>query len=225
MHPAVFAVIWAGSAFLLGSVPFGPLIARTRGVDLRGVGSGNIGATNVWRALGWRYGLSVFILDALKGLAPVLLLDACIMAGGGPELAPQRQLALAMAAGFSAVLGHTFSPWVGGRGGKGVATGLGAAIGLYQLWILPPLAAFALVFMTTRMVSAGSLAAAALLGATAFAVPALWPGAPLAERVGGLKLFGLAATLLVFATHMPNIRRMLAGKENRVGGAKGKTRP
>lgn len=225
-----FALIWTAAAFLCGSIPFGLIAARIGRVDLRSIGSGNIGATNVWRALGWRWGLSVFLLDALKGFAPVFLLDGCLASGGSPDLTGARQLGLAMAAGFAAALGHTFSPLAGGRGGKGVATGLGAAVALYQAWILAPLLVFALVLWLTRMVSAGSLSGALALALLGFLVPVALPSAPLAERIEGLRWFGLGACTLIFFTHKPNLKRILAGTENRIGrkptqGRKGKSGP
>lgn len=216
MQQVPFALIWSAAAFLAGSLPFGLIAAHIRGVDLRGVGSGNIGATNVWRAMGWRWGLIVFLLDALKGFAPVYLLGLCV-AAGGTEMTAQKQVALAMAAGFAAVLGHTFSPFAGGRGGKGVATGLGAAVALYQVWILAPLLVFGILLGLTRMVSLGSLGGALVLALLGFLLPTSWPAAPQVERIASLKWFGLAAFLLIFLTHLPNIGRILRGTENRIG--------
>ncbi|HIE06275.1 MAG TPA: glycerol-3-phosphate 1-O-acyltransferase PlsY [bacterium (Candidatus Stahlbacteria)] len=131
-------------AFLLGSIPSGPIIARLKGVDLKSVGSGNIGATNVYRALGRSYGLLVFILDLLKGLTPMaIFLD--------PWIVP------------ACVLGHCFSPWLIFRGGKGVSTFIGSMMPLFPLSLLFALVIWFIVHLTTRIVSLASIFLAILL--------------------------------------------------------------
>ncbi len=143
----MIALFVIGTGFLLGSIPFGVLVAKQRGVDIKAQGSGNIGATNVTRVLGLRAGAAVLVLDAAKGaLAVAIAARYCV-----PWVAA--------GAGFAAILGHCFSPWLGGRGGKGVATALGVF-----LVISPPLAAiavliFAAVFAVSRVPALGSLAA------------------------------------------------------------------
>jgi acyl phosphate:glycerol-3-phosphate acyltransferase len=185
------------TSFLCGSIPFGLFIARAYGMDIRAAGSGNIGATNVWRVLGWKPGVLVLVLDALKGLLPVLL-----------ALGLSRSVAMStyvpMLTGLAAVLGHTFTPWLRFKGGKGVATGLGVAIALYQVWILIPLGVFLLGFFATRMVSVGSILAAVTLALLSLLPVArhLWP-------------FGVLAALLVVWTHRSNIKRILNGTEYR----------
>jgi acyl-phosphate glycerol 3-phosphate acyltransferase len=129
-------------SFLSGSIPFGLLIARARGVDIRRHGSGNIGATNVWRVLGRGPGLLCFALDVLKGLAPTL--GAAWTTGLlGPRALPgpidARSAWLWLVVMALAILGHMFSPWVGFRGGKGVATGLGALLGVWPFLTAPAL--------------------------------------------------------------------------------------
>jgi len=210
----LYLTLWILLAFLSGSIPFGWLFAKARGVNLRAVGSGNIGGTNVWRALGWRYGAAVLLLDALKGFAPVFALEYCLAALPADYAPPGWQPWLFMLTALAAVLGHTFTPWLGFRGGKGVATGAGVVIALFQLWVLPVLALFGLVLASTRFVSLGSIMAALLLAALSLSIPAIRPYWP----------FALAALVLVVWTHRSNIERLLAGTENRVGEKKAEQR-
>ncbi len=144
MIPALLIV----AGFILGSIPVGYLIARSRGIDIRTVGSGNIGATNVYRALGKGPGLLVFFLDVVKGLLP-----ACAGAywGGSTEWA--------FLAGAAAVVGHSFSPFLGFKGGKGIATGLGALLGSVPLVAVSAFAVFFAVMTATMIVSLSSIAA------------------------------------------------------------------
>jgi acyl phosphate:glycerol-3-phosphate acyltransferase len=229
VSPVLYAALWLLFAFLCGSIPFGAIVTRLKGVDIRSIGSGNTGATNVWRALGWKYGLSVLLLDALKGFVPVIGFQQHWFASfftkhlndaGAPwsvivfiNFAAYGSLFV----GLAAILGHTFSPWQGFKGGKGVATGLGVVIALYQFWVLIPLAVFGITLAATRMVSLGSILAAitvALLGLIAHAL------APLERTSIGIQRywpFGLLVALLVIWTHRANIRRIVAGNENRVG--------
>lgn len=143
-------------AFLLGSVPFGMLFARAKGVDIRSVGSGNIGATNVVRALGPKIGLTVFVLDVLKGAIPALLTKQLIQT---PFSGVDVQT-LSMLIGIVAILGHMFSPFIGFKGGKGVATGFGAALGAIPGAALMGFGVISIVVALTRYVSLGSILAA-----------------------------------------------------------------
>jgi glycerol-3-phosphate acyltransferase PlsY len=143
-------------AFFLGSIPFGMLFARARGIDIRAVGSGNIGATNVVRALGPKVGLTVFVLDVLKGYVPALLTKQVVTA---QALGLEVQT-LSMIMGVIAILGHMFSPFVGFKGGKGVATGFGAALGAIPGAALVGFAVISLTVAITRYVSLGSILAA-----------------------------------------------------------------
>ncbi len=206
----LYLTAWIVLAFLWGSIPFGWLFARARGVNLREVGSGNIGGTNVWRALGWPAGVAVLLLDALKGFIPVVALEYCIAALPAGYVPPGWQPWLFMFIALAAVLGHTFTPWLGFRGGKGVATGAGVVIALFQLWVLPVLALFGLVLLSTRFVSLGSIMAALLLAALSLSIPSIRPYWP----------FAVMALVLVVWTHRANIERLLSGTENRVGERK-----
>jgi glycerol-3-phosphate acyltransferase PlsY len=203
-------------AFLSGSIPFGLIIARSRGVDIRKHGSGNIGATNVWRVLGRGPGLLCFALDVLKGLAPTLLAGwwAGLLHGDVP--AP-RESWLWLAVMAAPILGHMFTPFAGFKGGKGVATGLGAMLGVFPwlhfaAWMC--LGIWIAAAAISRYVSVAScLASLALpLGVAAFNWDRI--------REPGLRPFLLATTALaalVIFKHRANLRRLLAGTENRIG--------
>lgn len=160
-------IIAIPAAFALGSVPFGMLIARARGVDLRQVGSGNVGATNVGRALGPRWFAIVFALDLCKGLLPTLASGWAAGTLGTLTVEPGDAWPW-LGTMAAAVLGHMYSPFLGFRGGKGVATGLGATLGVFPALTIPALFAagvFAVVFALWRYVSAASIAAALSLPA------------------------------------------------------------
>ena len=144
-------VLAAVVGYAVGSVNPASIVARLRGADLRAVGSGNPGATNAGRAFGWRVGLAVALLDIAKGWLPVMLflhVDAPVAA---------------LVAGVAAVLGHTTSPWLHGRGGKGVATSLGAILAVQPVWTLPVLVVFGLVLLVTHRVGLSSVAGALAL--------------------------------------------------------------
>src|SRR5436309_6081716 len=195
-------------AYLVGATPFGYLVARRRGVDLFAHGSGNIGATNVGRVLGRRFGILVFVLDFLKGALPTLaatLLDRTTQ----PDLPADT---LPVTAGLAAFLGHLFPIYLRFRGGKGVATGAGVVAVLLLLPTLAALATWLVVVSTTRYVSLASLCAAAMLCGLRLG---LTPE-PLASEHRILTLFCLLATALVFSRHRANIRRLIAGTENRL---------
>jgi glycerol-3-phosphate acyltransferase PlsY len=136
--------------YLVGSISPASLVARARGLDLHEVGSGNPGATNAARAMGGRVGVLVGVLDVLKGFLPALAFLTVSFDAG-------------LVAGAAAVVGHVTSPWLGGRGGRGVATSLGAVLAVEPVWALLVLSVFAVVLVVTRWVSGASIAAAAAL--------------------------------------------------------------
>ncbi len=192
-------------AYLLGSVPFGYLVARWRGVDILRQGSGNIGATNVGRVLGRRWGIVVFALDFAKGAVPVLAAKAVPAPEGWPPDA------LPAAAGVAAFLGHLFPIYLHFRGGKGVATAAGVVAVLVPLPFLGAFLAWLTVFVSTRFMSLASLLAAALLCLLRLSLtPDPW--APGQAVTSG---FCLVAAVLVIARHHANVRRLLSGTENR----------
>lgn len=235
MSPALYATVWIALGFLLGSIPFGFIVARARGVDIRTRGSGNIGMTNVWRELGAGAGITVLVLDALKGWLPVWLTGnkqlavfyTDISTGTQVDITPPTSpesslfplLYLPMIVGLAAILGHTFSPWMKFKGGKGVATGLGVILALFGWWSLLPLAVFLLTLALSRYVSLGSILAALAVAALPF-VAAYTPMGGIWPSISHLWPFGLLVALLVLATHRENIRRIIAGTERRVGAKK-----
>jgi glycerol-3-phosphate acyltransferase PlsY len=187
-------------AYLLGSIPFGVVIARARGIDLRTVGSGNIGATNAARALGKKLGAVVLLLDALKGFVPVLLARLLL------ARAPYGEWLLAATA-LLAFLGHLFPVFLGFRGGKGVATALGVFLAISPLAALGALVVYAGVYAATRTSSLGSLTAA-----VAF-VPLVYF---LAGRSRVLLALAVLLVLMIIASHRENIRRLLRHEEGQV---------
>ncbi|MHC5005256.1 MAG: glycerol-3-phosphate acyltransferase [Planctomycetota bacterium] len=227
-------IVWIASipaAFIIGSIPFGFLIARRRGVDIRQVGSGNVGATNVGRALGRRFGIGCFLLDAAKGAVPVVA--AGLLGGtwgrpliGTPAAAPPapEEIWAWLAVAAAALLGHMFPPWLGFRGGKGVATGFGAMLAMWPVLTLP--AAIALVVWAAtvglfRIVSLASVAAALSLPVSCVLLGGLLRGAedaggPVATRLAPvIATVGLAA--LVVFRHRGNLARLRKGTEPRLG--------
>lgn len=203
-------------AYLLGSVPFGLLIARSQGVDLRKVGSGNIGATNVLRALGKKWGIFCFVLDVCKGFVPMILVPLLGLAGADPTA---KHLIGWLAAGATAILGHIFPIYLGFKGGKGVATSLGVVLGLWPYLTVCGIAAFAIWLITLnvlRYVSLASIFAAgsfpiiliiAILVQKSWSFQNLWP----------LFLVAIPIPLLVIFCHRSNLRRIREGSETKVG--------
>jgi glycerol-3-phosphate acyltransferase PlsY len=192
-------VLWLLASYLLGAIPTSYWVARLfRGIDLRQVGSKNLGATNLYRTLGWRYALPVGLFDLMKGVVPVLVFGR--LAGGGSWIP--------LLCGITAVVGHAFSLFVGFRGGKGVATATGVVLGLVPVATLISAAIWALVVKITGYVSLGSIVAAAALPVLAYALH------PSQREV---VWFFAALSLFVIVMHRGNIRRLLAGTENRFG--------
>jgi len=190
---------WIVAAYLVGAIPTSYLVVRlVKGQDLRRLGSGNLGATNLFRVLGWRFAVPVALFDMLKGAIPVLVFAP--RAGGGAVVA--------LVLGAAAVIGHVFPVFLGFRGGKGVATGAGVVLGLAPLAFLAAFATWALVVKLSGYVSLGSMLAAAVLP------PAVYLLHP--DRRPMLGLFVLLAALII-ALHWKNIRRLLSGTENRFG--------
>ncbi len=204
-------------AFLCGSIPFGLLIARSRGIDIREHGSGNIGATNVWRVLGRGPGLTCFVLDVAKGFGPTFAAGWSHALFRARPIDPQTAW-LWLAVMVAAILGHMFTPFAGFKGGKGVATGLGAMLGLFPYLTIPALFTFAVWMLTAaawRYVSLASCISAASLPLF------FWTFMLKGGRAGepGIVPFYIVTTAvaaLVIVRHRANIRRLVAGTENRM---------
>ena len=192
------------TTYLLGSIPFGYIAGRVAGVDIRKQGSGNIGATNVLRVLGKKYGYPVFVADALKGFLAVRL--ALWLSEG------QRATTwpLGILAAICVVLGHSFPVWLGFRGGKGVATSAGVCFGLLPWATLIAMAVWIITFFTFRFVSLASIAATVSLPVS------VWLIAPGPARDRGVLLFlTVALAALITVRHRSNIRRLMDGTEPR----------
>lgn len=206
-------VVFIAVAYLLGSVPFAFLIARAHGKDLRTIGSGNIGATNLARALGRKWGYLCFALDVLKGFIPMVALPAV---AGGPD--SPGLMALWLAVGVAAILGHVFPVTLGFKGGKGVATSFGVALGLWPYFTIPGLIALAVwvaVVLIWRYVSLASICGAVaffvallsgILIVPAWTASSLWP----------LLIAAIGIPLMVIVRHRENIKRLLAGTESKI---------
>jgi glycerol-3-phosphate acyltransferase PlsY len=213
MPSAATAVLLLLASYLIGSIPFGYLIARAKGVDLFHAGSGNIGATNVGRVLGRTYGVLVFVLDFLKGAGPVAAIVP-VAAALNPDAvtALGSADALRVGAALSAFLGHLFPITLGFHGGKGVATGAGTVFVLVPGPAALAVLTWGVVALATRYVSLASVAAVVALVLTRLAAPdALGPGAWVVTA------FCVVGAVLVVVKHRGNIRRLLAGTENQVG--------
>ncbi|WP_027718749.1 glycerol-3-phosphate 1-O-acyltransferase PlsY [Desulfovirgula thermocuniculi] len=181
-------------SYLIGSIPVGYLLGRMKGVDIRLHGSGNIGATNVWRTLGPAAGVTALVLDVAKGLVPVLLGKST----GGD--------ALALLCGLAAIAGHSWSVFLGFRGGKIIATSLGVFLALSPVAALLALGIWLAVVVLSGYVSLGSIVAAASMPFLMLALRQPW----------SYVLFSLVAAAVAVYKHVPNIRRLLAGTEPKI---------
>lgn len=206
-------------AYLLGAIPFGLLIGLARGIDVRQHGSRNIGATNVGRVVGRRWGQLCLVLDILKGLVPTAL-AGWLLVGPDPDSA---RLLVWLAVGLAAVLGHVFPVFLGFRGGKGVATTVGVALGLYPFFTWPmvaALAAYAIVRYSSGAVSAGSLTIAVVFPAVLVLTIVLDRRATFATHWPLIAAAGVLG-LLIIVRHRENIARLLRGEELRTRGRSG----
>ena len=200
-------------AYLLGSIPFGLLVGKAKGIDVRTSGSGNIGATNVGRLLGKKFFFLVFVLDMLKSLLPMMAASVVVR-----HLVPTPSTYfLWLAVGAGAVVGHMFSVFLGFKGGKGVATSAGVVLGLYPYYTVSGaivILIFIVVFFIWRYVSLGSMAAACGFP-IAFLVVGKLAGWLDLQTQWPLLLFAVLMAVLIVLKHRANITRLLAGTENR----------
>ena len=212
-NPLIALLAFPLAAYVIGSTPFGYVIARAKGVDLRTKGSGNVGATNVGRVLGRPWGYLCFLLDVAKGFAPVLV--AGMLLREGPAAPGAYHQAAWLAVAFGCIAGHVFTFWLKFRGGKGVATSLGVVLGIWPYLALPGLVALGIWIAVTliwRYVSLGSIVAAAAFLPLFVAfnygrVSSLLP----------MLVFAAAMVALIILRHRGNIRRLLGGAENKIG--------
>ena len=199
----IACLVAAVGSYAIGATPFGFLAGKVHGVDIRDHGSGNIGATNVFRVLGKRVGIPVFILDILKGCLPVMLTRWLAV------LEPPSEWP-AIAAGVGAVLGHNFTFWLHFKGGKGIATSAGVLAALLPIPLVLAMALWAILFFATRYVAVASIGASLMVALSPLALH-LWRGEPGWPLVG----FGLLLGTLAIWRHRSNIRRLINGTENR----------
>jgi glycerol-3-phosphate acyltransferase PlsY len=196
--------LWPLLFYLVGSIPTGYLMARSRGIDIRQHGSGNIGATNVWRVMGRNWGLVAFACDFLKGFLMLFLVRRIEFPG---DTSWPTSLLL-VACGLASIVGHNYTPWLGFKGGKGVATTAGVMGALLPWALIVSFSCWLVLVLITRTVSIGSLVAAVVLPiATWFFYPRQWVFLGLA----------LLASSLVIWRHRSNIQRLRAGTESRLG--------
>ena len=208
--PVLIYTVTALGAYLLGSIPFGFLVAKAKGIDIRSVGSGNIGATNAMRVLGKPAGIFVLLMDALKGyaacawLAPHFSGLSVYFENEPAEL----QLRIKVIAGIFAVLGHNYTCWLKLKGGKGIATTAGVYLALAWPAVLIALGVFILAMLLTKYVSVGSIAGAIALSATVWIIM---------SQSLFLCIVTTALSALAIYKHKSNIQRLRAGTENRLG--------
>lgn len=201
MSEYINPAVWIAAAYLVGGIPFGFIIGKMRGVDVRTVGSKNIGATNVFRTVGKKWGLIAFVCDVLKGLLPVIL---------AKNFASESYLPLAV--GVTSVVGHMLTPYMKFKGGKGVATAFGMLIGLVPQLVGVAFLLFAIVFALSNYISLGSCSAAAFLAV------AVWFPILGNEGVANLPQCILVTFIALFVIwkHRANIARLLSGTENKI---------
>ncbi len=242
--PWLFPVL----AYLVGSIPFGVLIARSKGVDIRQHGSGNVGATNVFRVVGRGFGISCLLLDFLKGFLPVVLATNFLRVTGETpavafpflwsftgELPVDRQLyvhSIQVITALAAIMGHNYSIFLRGAGGKGIATSAGVLMALMPLVLLSGLIVFSAIFYFSRYVSLGSMAGALSIPILRHLAdrlrhvdddksqPSLWEAGTWNKP---LMVFALIAAALAVWRHRSNIQRILAGTEDRLSTQAHKT--
>lgn len=201
------SILTALAAYLLGSIPTGYLVGKAKGVDIRTVGSKNMGATNVFRTLGKGPGIFVLFVDGLKGWVAVRVLAFWFTDHLLPpdSLGGTREI-LSIVAGVGAVLGHNYTCWLSFKGGKGIATTAGAYFALAPLSVSIALGIWIILFFATRYVSVASIAAAVALPA------AVW----LTQPILLLSLVTTGLGIMAIYKHKSNIQRLVAGTENRI---------
>jgi acyl phosphate:glycerol-3-phosphate acyltransferase len=212
--------VWPVIGYLFGCISFAWIIGRAHGVDLMREGSRNLGATNVGRVLGAKWGYLCFLGDALKGFIPVVAGGLIMGWFGKPDIALNQSWCW-LFIGIGAMLGHMFPFWLKFKGGKGVATGLGVLLGFWPWITIPAAAAFALwilLVLITRYISVGSLAAAAFLPFFVFGYSML-AGIKI-NQVAPFLLTAILMSAMVIVRHRGNIKRLKEGTETKIGAKK-----
>jgi glycerol-3-phosphate acyltransferase PlsY len=203
--PTVGYILTVLIAYLLGSIPTGFLVARARGVDIRAVGSGNIGATNVFRILGKAAGIFVLVADVAKGWVAVFVLARLVSEWCYPNLGKQALEWFKLGAGIAAILGHNYTCWLHFKGGKGIATSAGVLVALVPGALLIVLGVWIIVFALSRYVSLASISASFALPFAAWAV----------GESRTIILVAAALAALAIYKHKANIKRLINGTESR----------
>lgn len=205
-------------SYLVGSIPTSIIVSKSvAGIDIRDYGSGNAGGTNVFRVLGWKYGILVILLDAFKGVVAVVFIARLFFLTELPFENPSPFddfTFVQLLAGISAVIGHVFTVFAGFRGGKGMATAVGMAASLMTIDVLIAAAIFLIMIIKFRYVSLGSISAAISLPIILFIRENLFH-----VHIQGyhtLIAFSIFIALFIIYTHRSNIQRIIAGKENRI---------
>ena len=197
MNDAIVWILWLGGAYLIGAIPFGFLIGKMRGVDVRTVGSKNIGATNVYRTVGHKWGFLAFFCDFLKGFLPTFL---------AMRFVSSVDANLPVYVGLACVIGHTLTVFMKFRGGKGVATAFGMMVALATYPALLAFAVFVVTVWLSHYISLGSILAATALGVLVWFFPCL-----LAVRI-----IAVLVAVFVIVKHKSNIQRLVKGCENKI---------
>ena len=215
--PILSYILTALGAYLLGSIPFGYLMAKAKGIDIRSVGSGNIGATNAMRVLGKPAGIFVLLMDALKGYAAVCLgvavftkFQSASAESANHAAVMTQALNQGINAGIFAVLGHNYTCWLRFKGGKGIATTAGVYLALAPWALLITLGIFIIALLLTRYVSVASMSAAIALPISVY-----WM-----QNNEQLSIVTFAFGVLAIYKHKSNLQRLMAGTENRLGQKK-----
>ncbi|PWU19499.1 MAG: acyl-phosphate glycerol 3-phosphate acyltransferase [Verrucomicrobia bacterium] len=204
--PIVGYILAAISGYLLGSIPTGFLFGKARGIDIRSVGSGNIGATNVVRALGKPAGAFVLLADALKGWLAVVVTATLLSHWFSPIAGVKTVATYRIIAGTAAILGHNYTCWLNFKGGKGIATSAGVLLALVPLAVLISVGAWILTFLLGRYVSLASIVAAFVMPFAVWLTP---------HQIAAMIYVTAALAALAIYKHRANIKRLLNGTESR----------
>ena len=217
-------------AFLVGSIPFGLLIAKAKGINIREHGSGNIGATNVLRVVGKKYGITCLFLDLLKGLIPTVIgislityadshnpMNLEFLSAYAQALPRPEAQVMHIITALATILGHNYSPWIGFKGGKGIATSAGALIALMPAGVLILILVWVILFYTTKYVSVASIGAA--LSLPIIMLIGSWYHDKLSNGTWNMPLFVFSIVIATLATwrHRSNISKLIDGTEHQFG--------